>query len=121
MIYDKISKTVDALEISSKDESLENVLFLKNVNSEYNGIHSTSDLDKRNLARDTLQRNEDIARIFFVLPNGDIYMGEPYSEQEQLPRINFADREWYKRVVKNNQTYIGSIFLSASINGPAIT
>ena len=47
-------------------------------------------------------------------------MGEPYKDQEQLPRINFADREWYKGVVKNNQTYISSIFLSASINAPAI-
>jgi len=43
-------------------------------------------------------------------------MGEPYRDQEQLPRINFADREWYKGVVKNDQTYISSIFLSASIN-----
>ena len=47
-------------------------------------------------------------------------MGEPYRDQKQLPRINFADREWYKGVVKNNQTYISSIFLSASINAPAI-
>ena len=90
--------------------------FIKNVSSDHNGIHSTLDLDKRNLAKDILQRNKDIASIFFVLPNGDIYMGEPYRDQEQLPRINFADREWYKGVVKNDQTYISSIFLSASIN-----
>ena len=120
LIDNKISKAVDALEISSRDESLKNVPFLKNVSNNYNGIHSTLDLDKRNLAKDILQRNKDIASIFFVLPNGDIYMGEPYKDQEQLPRINFADREWYKGVVKNNQTYISSIFLSASINAPAI-
>ena len=120
LIHDKISTTVDDLEISSRDESLKNVPFLKNVSNDYNGIHSTLDLDKRNLAKDILQQNKDIASIFFVLPNGDIYMGEPYKDQEQLPRINFADREWYKGVVKNNQTYISSIFLSASINAPAI-
>jgi hypothetical protein len=96
------------------------VPFIKNVRSDHNGIHSTLDLDKRNLSKDILQRNKDIASIFFVLPNGDIYMGEPYRDQEQLPRINFADWEWYKGVVKNNQTYISSIFLSASINAPAI-
>ena len=116
----KISRAVDDLEISSRDETLKEVQFLKNVSSNYNGIHSTLDLDKRNLAKDILQRNADIASIFFVLPNGDIYLGEPYMDQEQLPRINFADREWYKGVVKNNQTYISSIFMSASINAPAI-
>ena len=110
LIQDKISNTVETLEISSRDESLKNVPFIKNVSSDHNGIHSTLDLDKRNLAKDILQRNKDIASIFFVLPNGDIYMGEPYRDQEQLPRINFADREWYKGVVKNNQTYISSIF-----------
>ena len=120
LLDSKISRAVDDLEISSRDETLREVQFLKNVSSNYNGIHSTLDLDKRNLAKDILQRNTDIASIFFVLPNGDIYLGEPYMDQEQLPRINFADREWYKGVVKNNQTYISSIFMSASINAPAI-
>jgi len=120
LLDSKISRAVDDLEISSRDETLKEVQFLKNVSSNYNGIHSTLDLDKRNLAKDILQRNTDIASIFFVLPNGDIYLGEPYMDQEQLPRINFADREWYKGVVKNNQTYISSVFMSASINAPAI-
>ena len=120
LLDSKISRAVDDLEISSRDDTLREVQFLKNVSSNYNGIHSTLDLDKRNLAKDILQRNTDIASIFFVLPNGDIYLGEPYMDQEQLPRINFADREWYKGVVKNNQTYISSIFMSASINAPAI-
>jgi hypothetical protein len=78
------------------------------------------ELDKRNLGKDILQRNKDLASIFFVLPDGDIYMGEPFSHQERLPRINFAEREWYKGVTKSNQTYISSIFLSASINVPAL-
>ena len=119
-ISDKIPRAVDDLEISSRYETIRNVPFLMNVSRDINGIPSNLDLDKRNLAKDILQRNKDIASIFFVLPNGDIYMGEPYRDQEQLPRINFADREWYKGVVKNNQTYISSIFLSASINAPAI-
>ena len=120
LIKDKISNIVDILEISSKDKALMNVPFIKNVSSEYNGISSSLDLDKRNLGKDILQRNKDLASIFFVLPNGDIYLGEPFSHQEKLPRINFADREWYKGVTKSNQTYISSIFLSASVNAPAL-
>ena len=119
-ISDKLPRAVDDLEISSRDETVKNVPFLMNVSRDINGIPFNLDLDKRNIAKDILQRNKDIASIFFVLPNGDIYMGEPYRDQEQLPRINFADREWYKGVVKNNQTYISSIFLSASIQAPAI-
>jgi hypothetical protein len=120
LIKDKISNIVDILEISSKDKALMNVPFIKNVSNKYNGISSSLDLDKRNLGKDILQRNKDLASIFFVLPNGDIYLGEPFSHQEQLPRINFADREWYKGVTKSNQTYISSVFLSASVNAPAL-
>lgn len=120
LIKDKLSNIVDVLELSIRDESFRIVPFIKNVSSDYNGISSGLDMDKRNLGKDILQRNKDLASVFFVLPNGDIYMGEPYSDQEQLPRINFADREWYKGVIKSNQTYISSIFLSASINAPAL-
>jgi len=97
LIHDKISNTVDILEISSRDESIKNVPFIKNIRSDHNGIHSTLHLDKRNLDKDILQRNKDIASIFIVLPNVDIYVGEPYRDQEQLPRINFADQELYKK------------------------
>jgi len=56
---------------------------------------------------------------YFTLPNGDVYLGEPYSAQKQLPRLNFADRDWYKGVSKTNETYISSVFLSASTRAPA--
>ena len=46
-------------------------------------------------------------------------MGEPYSAQEQLPRLNFGDRDWYKGVSKTNETYISAVFLSASTRAPA--
>jgi hypothetical protein len=85
---------VQAIEISIRHKSLKTGLFLENLTSDYNGIHSTLDLDKRNLVMDILQRNKDIASIFFAPPNGDIYMREPYGDQEQLSRIIFADREW---------------------------
>ena len=51
LIHDKISNTVETLEISSRDESLKNVPFIKNVSSDHNGIHSTLDLNKRNLLK----------------------------------------------------------------------
>ena len=46
-------------------------------------------------------------------------MEEPYSAQEQLPRLNFADRDWYKGVIKINETYVSSVFFSASSRAPA--
>jgi hypothetical protein len=47
-------------------------------------------------------------------------MGEPFSYQKQLPKINYADREWYKGVKAFNNTYTSAVFISASIHSPAI-
>ncbi|HEY9399373.1 MAG TPA: hypothetical protein VIP29_05715 [Nitrososphaeraceae archaeon] len=55
------------------------------------GIPQNLDLQKRDIARDILEKNEDIASIFFVIPKGDTYIGEPYPDQQQLPRLNYAD------------------------------
>jgi len=53
------------------------------------------------------------------MPNGNIYIGEPFSNRKQSPRLNYADRDWYKGVTALNNTYISSIFVSASIHAPA--
>lgn len=49
-----------------------------------------------------------------------IYKGEPYPDQQQLPRLNYDDRDWYKGVTRTNDTYTSAVFLSAAIHVPAI-
>ncbi len=53
------------------------------------------------------------------MPNDDVYIGEPFRDQKQLPRLNFADRDWYNGVTSTNNTYTSSIFVSASIHAAA--
>jgi hypothetical protein len=84
------------------------------------GIPQDLDLQKRNIAQYILEQDKDIATIFFLTPKGDIYIGEPYSDQQQLPRLNYADRDWYKGVTRTNDTYVSAVFLSAAIHVPAI-
>jgi hypothetical protein len=61
-----------------------------------------------------------LGSFYFTLPNGDVCLEEPYLRQKQPPRLNFADRDWYKGVSTTNDTYISSVFTSASIHAPAI-
>ena len=50
------------------------------------------------------------------MPNGNIYMGEPYSHQKQLPRLNYVDRDWYKGVTALNNTYISAKCFQHSVD-----
>jgi hypothetical protein len=120
LVQDRIDTIINNLEHSSEDVIFSVLPYLKNVTESYHGLPGDLEIDKRQALNNILKINPDIASLYFVLPNGDIYLGEPYKHQEQLPRLNFADREWYKGVTALNNTYVSSVFLSASINAPAI-
>jgi hypothetical protein len=84
------------------------------------GIPGNLDLQKRKIAQDILTKDRDFGSVYFTMPNGNVYIGEPFSNQKQLPRLNYADRDWYKGVTALNNNYISSVFVSASIHAPAI-
>ena len=48
------------------------------------------------------------------MPNGDIYMVEPYSRQQNLTANNFAFRDYYKGAVSTADTYLGNVVISSS-------
>jgi hypothetical protein len=77
-------------------------------------------VQKRRIAQDILARDNDTRNIYFLTPNAGVYFGEPFADQQQLPKLNYTDRDWYKGVTATNNTYISSVFMSASINAPAI-
>jgi hypothetical protein len=52
------------------------------------------------------------------MPNGDVYMVEPYSRQQNLTGNNFAFREYYKGAISTGDTYLGNVFISASSGLP---
>ncbi|HKR74699.1 MAG TPA: cache domain-containing protein [Candidatus Nitrosocosmicus sp.] len=120
VVQDRINSIINLLEFASNDQVLSTLPYLNNISETNHGIPLSLDHSKRQAINDILKINPDIASIYLALPNGDIYLGEPYSHQEQLPRLNFADREWYIGVTTTNSTYVSSVFLSASINAPAI-
>lgn len=120
VIETRFNKSTAILEITSKLPEVTNISYANAITEKFMGIPQDLDLQKRNVAADVLTLDKDIATIFFLTPNGDIYMGEPYSNQIQLPRLNYADRDWYKGVTRTNDTYTSAVFLSAAIRVPSI-
>ena len=120
VIETRINKSSSLLELTSKLPEVTNVSYANMITEKFMGIPQSLDLQKRNIARNILEKDKDIASIFFLIPKGDTYMGEPYPDQQQLPRLNYADRDWYKGVTRTNDTYTSAVFLSAAIHVPAI-
>jgi hypothetical protein len=78
------------------------------------GIPQNADIPKRQVAKDILEKYGEFQVVFFLIPNGDIYIEEPYSLQENLSKSNFAFRDYYKGVITNNDTFLGNVIVSAS-------
>ncbi len=115
----RLEEAANILEVTSKQDEVRNTPYFINISQLHMGILENLDSEKRNEAKEILGHNKDFGSIYFTMPNGDVYIGEPFYHQKQLPRLNFADRDWYKGVTSTNNTYISSAFVSASIHAPA--
>jgi hypothetical protein len=87
---------------------------LNNTIEQLKGIPQNADIPKRQVAKDILEKYVDFHVVFFLMPNGDIYFIEPYAQQENLSKTNFAYRDYYKGVINNNDTFLGNVIVSTA-------
>ena len=80
----KINKSGAILEITSKLPEVASAPFASSISPELPGIPNDVDMPKRKVAQDILNTDKDFQVIFFLMPNGDIYLVEPYLQQQLL-------------------------------------
>ena len=93
-------------------------LMLVQLVPELHGIPKDLDIAKRKVAHNILASDKDLQVIFFLMPNGDVYMLEPYSRQQNQTGNNFAYRDYYKGAVSTGDTYLGNVVISTSSGLP---
>ena len=113
-LEDRFNKSAAILEITSRLPELKNVSYANSIDTTLHGIPQDLDIEKRKIAQDILTADRDFEVIFFLLPNGDMYLEEPYSNQQNLTRNNFAFRDYYRGAVSTGETYLGNVVISAS-------
>lgn len=104
------------LEVSSHLPQIQDTSFANSIERDLHGIPRDTDIAKRNIANNILANNPNVATVFFTLPNGDMYMAQPYYVQENLKDHNFAFRDWYKGVTETHESYLSEIFVAQGAN-----
>jgi hypothetical protein len=117
-LENRLNKSAAIFEITGELPQVKNASYASSISSELHGIPKDLDIAKRKIAHDILASDKDLQLIFFLMPNGDMYMEEPYSRQQNLTGNNFAFREYYKGAVSTGDTYLGNIVISASSGLP---
>lgn len=117
-LENRLNKSAIILEITGDLPQVKNVSYANSISSELHGIPKDIDIAKRKVAQDILTADRDLQVISFLMPNGDIYMVEPYSRQQNLTANNFAFRDYYKGAVSTADTYLGNVVISSSSGLP---
>ena len=114
---DKISELASLLEFTGNLNSVKNLSSLDTLNDTIGTLHGISDkqdIDKRNIAKDILLKFDEFQAISFILPNGDIYLAEPYERQLNAKSTNFSFRDYFQVAKETQSTYLSNIFTSSS-------
>lgn len=112
----RIHDAADILEIAARLPAIQQYPDPSLISTEYMGIAPVADPTRRQVLRSIYEEYSNFESVAFIMPNADVYAVEPASLQQNLPRINFADREYYKGVTSTNQTYISEVFRSTATN-----
>jgi hypothetical protein len=108
-LENRLNKSAAILEVTGQLQQVKNVSYASSISSELHGIPKDLDNAKRKVAHDILASDKDLQLIFFLMPNGDVYMLEPYSRQINQTGNNFAYRDYYKGAVSTGDTYLGNV------------
>jgi Cache domain len=114
----KINKSGVILEITSKLPEVNSAPFASSISPELHGIPSDVDMPRRKVAQSILNTDKDFQVIFFLMPNGDVYLIEPYEQQQNLTGNNFAFRDYYKGAVGTRNAYLSDVIISAALGRP---
>ena len=86
--------------------------------STLHGIPLYADTEKRQVAKNIIASNSDLYKIYFIMPNGDLYFLEPYSTQQTLTKNNYAFRDYFQGAIKINDTYLGNVIIATAASHP---
>jgi co-chaperonin GroES (HSP10) len=115
-----LQKAGAILEITSKLPQVRDVPYANLLNqtlSTLHGIPQDADIEKRQVAKNIVVSNSDLRDVFFIMPNGDAYLFEPYSTQQNLTTNNFAFRDYFQGAIKTNDVYLGNVIIPKTAFG----
>jgi C4-dicarboxylate-specific signal transduction histidine kinase len=88
--------------------------FLNKTLTTLHGIPKVADVQKRQIAQNILSNFKDLQIVFFLMPNGNIYLKEPYSRQQNSTTNNLAFRHYFQVSIKTHNIYLGNVITSTS-------
>ena len=116
----RINNAISILEILSKNPHIVNPPSATLIDEKMHGIPEDIDVNRRNAMRETFDYYGGFQNMLFLLPNGDVYINEPFLFQKNMTASNFAFRDWYKEIIDTKDVVVSDVVVSKSSNKPNV-
>ncbi|MFY9299573.1 MAG: ATP-binding protein [Candidatus Nitrosotenuis sp.] len=116
----RVNNAISILKILSKNPNITNPPSATLIDEKLHGISEDADTDRRNAMRIVFDEYGGYQNMLFLLPNGNVYINEPFFFQRNLTVSNFAFMDWYKEVVKTQDVVVSEVVVSKSSGKPNI-
>lgn len=116
ILGDRLNNTFDIISSTSGLPSVTTPPRIDLINKTLHGISQNDDLPKREVARNILDNVKDIETIRYLLPNGYMYMLEPYQNQINLKQDNFTSFNYYQEAITTRNPYLSQVYHSQATN-----
>ena len=108
-------RLADAATILKISSNLPQIASIPNANlivENLKGVPQNAEADKRFVAKTIMEEYPNFDTVSFLLPNGDLYLVEPFVSQKNVTLKNFAFRDYYKGVIATDKPYLSQIIKS---------
>ncbi len=79
-LVNHLNESASILQITSMMPEVRNAQYADKINSSLHAISDSDDVEKRQIADRILKYVDTFEAITYLLPNGDMYMEEPYTD-----------------------------------------
>ena len=115
VIENRIEKAAAILESTSRLPEMREPLQLGIFSPASKGIPENGDLERREIGREILSKYpQDFVSFLLLMPNGTVYLLEPFTRQQNLSTYDLSYRDYYKGVTQTKHTFLGNVLTSAS-------
>jgi hypothetical protein len=114
-IENQIQKATAILELTTKLPEMRTLSHLNQFSTAHNGIPVNADIEKRQIGQEILSEFPDeFVSFLYLMPNGTVYLLEPYARQQNLSSTDLSHRDYYKGMIETNNTFLGNVITSLS-------
>ncbi|HVD07296.1 MAG TPA: cache domain-containing protein, partial [Nitrososphaeraceae archaeon] len=115
VIENRLEKAAAILEFTSRLPEMREPLLLGLFSPASKGIPENADLERRQIGQEILSKYpEEFVSLLFLMPNGTVYLLEPFTRQQNLSTYDLSFRDYYKGATKSNHTLLGNVITSLS-------